>query len=96
MTDGSPIEGLRLALEVVAYELERRPADHRCADPIEALERLRATPAPPGEGSPLKEVYPAVVTLATRALVALASLPEPDEVDGLSELAGFDEWRRQR
>ncbi|MGK2947876.1 MAG: hypothetical protein ACSLFP_04830 [Acidimicrobiales bacterium] len=92
----APIEGLRLALEVVAYELERRPADYRCADPIEALERLRETPAPPGEGAPLKESYPAVVTLAARALVALASLPEPDEVDGLSDLAGFEEWRRHR
>ncbi len=92
----APIEGLRLALEVVAYELERRPAHYRCADPIEALERLRATPGPPAEGGALKESYPAVVELATRALVALAALPEPTEVDGLSDLAGFDEWRRQR
>ncbi len=92
----APIEGLRLALEVVAYELERRPAHYRCADPIEALERLRATPGPPAEGGALKESYPAVVELATRALVALAALPEPTEVDGRSDLAGFDEWRRQR
>jgi hypothetical protein len=90
-----PIEGLRLALEVVAYELERRPEAYRCADPIDALERLRATPGPPDAGA-LKESYPAVVELATRALVALAALPEPDDVDGLSDLAGFDEWRRQR
>ncbi|HET6951625.1 MAG TPA: hypothetical protein VFI47_14685 [Acidimicrobiales bacterium] len=42
------------------------------------------------------DVYPDVVRLAARALLALGSLPEPDEVDGLSGFEGLDLWRASR
>jgi hypothetical protein len=90
-------EQLQRALEVVAYELERRPDEYAVADPITALERVHAAAAAlPTEGCPLKESYPAVVELAVHALAALGSLPEPTEVDGLLEFGGFDLWKKQR
>jgi hypothetical protein len=92
-----PIGHLQRALEIVAYEFERRPDDHRVDDPISALERLRAASAAlPPDGSPLRETYPAVVALAASALAALGSLPDPSEVDGLLDYGGFELWRRQR
>lgn len=98
MTDRPvPIDALRRALEVVAYELERRPEQYRCQDAIEALDELRRAAAslPPG-GAPLHETYPAVVAVAVRALAALSGLPEPTEVDDLGDYGGFDLWRSQR
>jgi hypothetical protein len=90
-------EQLQLALEIVAYELERRPEAYDVADPITALERVReAAGALPPSGVPLRESYPAVVELAVQALVALGSMPEPSDVDGMLDYAGFDLWRRQR
>ena len=90
-------EQLRRALEVIAYELERRPEHYGTTDAIAALDDMRscADGLPPA-GSPLKVSYPAVVELAVRAITALGSLPEPSEVDGLTDFAGFDLWRRQR
>jgi hypothetical protein len=91
------IRQLQLALEVIAYELERRPDDYRFGDPITALEQVRVAAASlPPAGAPLRESYPAIVELAARALAALGSMPEPSEVDGLLEFGGFDLWRRQR
>jgi hypothetical protein len=88
---------LQLALEVVAYELERRPEEYAVADPITALELVReAAAALPPAGTPLKESYPAIVELAVHALAALGSMPEPTDVDGLLEYGGFDLWRTQR
>lgn len=90
-------EQLRRALEVIAYELERRPEHYATLDPIAALEQLRVCADElPSAGSPLRTSYPAVVELAVRAVAALGSLPEPSEVDGLTDFAGFDLWRRQR
>jgi hypothetical protein len=88
---------LQLALEVVAYELGRRPGDYAATDPIAALERVRdAANALPANGALLRESYPALVELATAALTALGSMPEPDEVDGLLDFGGFELWRAQR
>jgi hypothetical protein len=92
-----PIAHLQRALEVIAYELERRPDDYRAGDPITALERLQdAAAALPPAGSPLRDTYPAVVAIAAGALAALGTLPEPSEVDGLLDFGGFELWRRQR
>lgn len=98
MTDRPvPIDALRRALEVVAYELERRPERYRCQDAIEALDELRhAAASLPPAGAPLHETYPAVVAVAVRALAALSGLPEPTEVDDLGDYGGFDLWRSQR
>jgi hypothetical protein len=91
------LDQLRLALEVVAYELERHPECYRAGDPIGALEEVRGcADALPPPGAPLRESYPAVVALAVHALTALGSMPEPTEVDGLLEFGGFELWRRQR
>jgi hypothetical protein len=88
---------LQLALEVIAYELERRRGDYVVADPIAALERVRdAAGALPTGGAPLRESYPALVELAASALTALGSMPEPSEVDGLLDFGGFELWRNQR
>jgi len=88
---------LRQALEVVAYELQRRADLYRIADPIAALEQVhRAASALPPVGSPLRVSYPALVELATRALLALATMPAPNEVDGLTDFGGFELWRQQR
>lgn len=90
-------EQLRRALEIIAYELERRSDDYRTTDPIGALEGVRAAAlALPPRGARLNVSYPALVELATRALAALGSMPEPNEIDGLTEFGGFDLWRRQR
>jgi hypothetical protein len=92
-----PIGQLQRALEVIAYELERRPEQYGVADPISALELVReAAEALPSEGATLREVYPALVELAVRSLAALGTLPEPGEVDGLLDYGGFDLWRRSR
>jgi hypothetical protein len=92
-----PQAQLRRALEVVAYDLERRPEVYRSADAIDALEQVRtAAAALPPAGAPLRESYPALVELTTRALAALGAMPEPGDVDGLTEFAGFDLWRAQR
>jgi hypothetical protein len=92
-----PIGQLERALEVIAYELERRPGQYRVADPNSALERVReAAEALPPEGATLREVYPALVELAVHSLAALGTMPEPTEVDGLLDYGGFDLWRRQR
>jgi len=92
-----PIDALRRALEVVAYELERQPDQYRCQDAIEALDELRVAAARlPAIGAPLSETYPAVVAVAVRALAALSGLPEPTEVDDLKDFGGFDLWRAQR
>jgi hypothetical protein len=88
---------LRLALELVAYELARRGDEARPGDAIAALEAVHAAAdrlAP--AGTPLRDAYEPLLRLATAALVALAALPEPDEIDGFCGLAGFGEWRRQR
>jgi hypothetical protein len=88
---------LRLGLELVAYELARRPNAVRPRDPIAAVEAaLEAARQLPAAGAALCELYEPLLRLAADALVALSSLPEPDEVDGLTSLAGFDQWRRQR
>ena len=96
---GRPVsfQQLQRALEVVAYELDRRPDEYRFDDPITALEQVRgAAGAMPALGAPLRESYPALVELTVRALAALGSMPEPAEVDGLLEFGGFDLWRDQR
>jgi hypothetical protein len=88
---------LQLALEVVAYELERRRDEYVVADPIAALERVReAASALPPAGAVLRESYPALVELTTAALTALGSMPEPGDVDGLLDFGGFELWRAQR
>jgi len=88
---------LHLAMEVVGYELQLHGEDYAGTDPIAALEALRARAAAfPPESRALAEIYPEVVRLAIRALLALGSLPEPDEVDGLSGFEGFDLWRKSR
>jgi hypothetical protein len=88
---------LRRALEVVAYELERRAEDYSPTDPIGALEAVRAAAsALPPSGARLHDSYPALVELTTRAIAALGAMPEPTEIDGLTEYGGFDLWRRQR
>jgi hypothetical protein len=90
-------EQLRLALELVAYELARHPSEHRPADAIAALDEVRSAAARlPPSGTPLRATYEPLLELATAAVVALGELPEPDEVDGLTALAGFAEWREQR
>ena len=77
--------------------LPRHAEDYAGADPIAALEALRAEVAQfPVEPGALADVYPEMVRLAARALLALGSLPEPDEVDGLSGFEGFDLWRQSR
>jgi hypothetical protein len=97
MSSPLPIGHLERALEVIAYELQRRPDDYRFADAIAALERTReAARSLPADGAPLRESYPALVELAACALAALGALPEPGEVDGLLDYGGFDLWRRQR
>ena len=94
MPDG---QQLRLALELVAYELARHPGADRPIDAIAALDAVREAAASlPPHGTPLRDTYEPLVALAAAALVALGLLPEPDEVDGFTALAGFDEWRRQR
>jgi hypothetical protein len=88
---------LRLALELVAYELARRPPDERPRDAIAAVEAaVDAAARLPASGGPLCDLYEPLLRVAADALLALALLPEPDEVDGLTSLAGFDQWRRQR
>ena len=88
---------LHLAMEIVGYELARHAEDYAGADPIAALEALRAEVAQfPVEPGALADVYPEMVRLVARALLALGSLPEPDEVDGLSGFEGFDLWRQSR
>ena len=97
VTGPLPQEQLRRALEVVAYELERRPDEYRTTDPIGALEQVRAAAeALPPSGARLHTSYPALVELTTRALAALGAMPEPSEIDGLTEFGGFDLWRRSR
>ena len=91
------LQQLPRALELVAYALARRPDDYRVEDPITALEHARlAAGSLPAIGAPLREAYPALVELAVRSLVALGSMPEPSEVDGLLEFGGFELWRDQR
>jgi hypothetical protein len=88
---------LHLALEIVGYELALRGDDYAVSDPIAALDALRdQAAAHPSEATTLAEVYPEVVQLAARALLALGSLPEPDEVDGLVGFEGFELWRQSR
>ena len=88
---------LRQALELVAYELARHPATARPPDAIAALDAARRAAADlPPAGVPLGEGYEPLLRLAAAALTALGELPEPDEVDGLTALAGFEEWRRSR
>jgi hypothetical protein len=88
---------LHLAMEVVGYELARHADAYVGADPIAALEALRAEAAHfPNGPCTLADIYPDVVRLAARALLALGSLPEPDDVDGLSGFEGFDLWRQSR
>jgi hypothetical protein len=84
-------------MEVVGYELSAHGERYAGADPITALERLRATAAafPPAPAA-LAEVYPDAVRLAAHALLALGSMPEPDEIDGLRGFEGFDLWRQSR
>ena len=68
VTGPLPQEQLRRALEVVAYELERRPDEYRTTDPIGALEQVRAAAeALPPSGARLHTSYPALVELTTRA-----------------------------
>jgi hypothetical protein len=88
---------LHRALEVVGYELQTHGDRYTGTDPITALERLRDTAAEfPTAPTALAEVYPDVVRLAARALLALGSMPEPDEIDGLRGFEGFDLWRQSR
>jgi hypothetical protein len=95
--DPLPTPQLRLALEVIAYELQRRPEAYTRTDAISALEAVRtAAAALGGAGVPLRESYPRLVELAVWTLAALGALPEPSEVDGLSEFGGFDLWRHSR
>jgi hypothetical protein len=97
MSNPLPIGQLERALEVIAYEIERRPDDYRIADAITALERVREAAASlPPDGAPLRESYPALVELTVCALAALGAMPEPSEVDGLLDYGGFELWRRQR
>ena len=89
-------EGFHRALQVVGYELEMRSGSYRLADPIEAVEAVRvAAQGVPATG-PLADTYGSIVRLAALALTCLASLPAPDEVDGLSGFEGFDVWRAGR
>jgi hypothetical protein len=84
-------------MEVVGYELQTRGDRDAGSDPITALERLRDTAAAfPATGAALADVYPDVVRLAAQALLALGSMPEPDEIDGLRGFEGFDIWRQSR
>jgi hypothetical protein len=84
-------------MEVVGYELQTHGDRYSGTDPITALERLCATAAEfPAEPAALADLYPDVVRLAARALLALGSMPEPDEIDGLRGFEGFDVWRQSR
>jgi hypothetical protein len=84
-------------MEVVGYELQTHGDRYAGTDPITALERLReAAAAFPTAPTALADVYPDVVRLAAHALLALGSVPEPDEIDGLRGFEGFDFWRQNR
>jgi len=88
---------LALALAVVGYQWALRPEEFAAVDPIEALEQLQTDVARfPDEQRPLAEVYPHVARLAALSLRVLATLGDPDEVDGLHGFEGFGYWRESR
>jgi hypothetical protein len=92
-----PYGQLQRAMQVVAYELEIRAGDLARLDAIGALEALRAEAAEfPAPGCPLHEVYPALVRTTVLALLALGSMPDPDEIDRLEGFEGFGVWRESR
>lgn len=91
-----PHDALARALRIVAYDWATSPDAFRGADEIELLEALRTEAAAFPEGGPLAGTYGSVVRLAGLALTTLASLPPPDEVDGLTGFAGFDLWQDSR
>ena len=82
---------------MVGYQLTLRPEEFRVSDPITGLEQLEALArAFPDGQRPLAEAYPHVARMAALSLKVLASLGDPDEVDGLTGFEGFGFWRESR
>lgn len=97
MREPGPPEGLETALAVVAYQWAVHGEELAVADALDAVEALLAAAAAlPRELVPLAELYPAVARLAALSMGLLASIGDPDEVDGLSGFEGFTYWRESR
>jgi hypothetical protein len=97
MASPEPDARVELALAVVAYQWTLRPDEFRVTDPIAGLEDLEELARDFPEGQrPLAEAYPHVARLAALSLKVLASLGDPDEVDGLTGFEGFGFWRESR
>jgi hypothetical protein len=97
MPSPDPGPHVELALAVIGYQWAMRPDESAVADPIAGLERLQAEARSfPDEQRPLAELYPHVARIAALSLRVLASLGDPDEVDGLHGFEGFGFWRESR
>lgn len=97
MSPTDPLDALAQALAVIAYRWEVHGDRIVPGDTIHAVEALQAEVASfPQEQAPLSELYPRVVRLAGLSLSVLASLGDPDEVDGLRGFEGFALWRQGR
>ncbi|MDP1818756.1 MAG: hypothetical protein Q8K58_02540 [Acidimicrobiales bacterium] len=97
MAHQPPYDALEQALAILAYQWRVHGDEVAALDEIAAVEALaRAASAFPQTHVPLAELYPAVARLAALSVGVLASLGDPDEVDGLTGFEGFHLWRDSR
>lgn len=94
MTSQTPYEALETAMSVLGFQWAVRGDEFVLSDEIDAVEALQAEAAAfPQDHLPLADLYPRVARIAALSVSVLASLGDPDEIDGLQGFEGFGLWR---